>query len=97
MRELLSAIGVADRLLPGTNRLIVEYVAEALLDLTDAHWGQGGASELDHRLVIREIREFNAAHELKERIVRLLDQIEFKCCCAFGALRIQPADSLLYS
>ena len=90
MRKLLSAIGVADRLLPGTNRLIVEYVAEALLDLTDSHWGQGGATELDHRLVVREIREFNAAHEFKDRIVGLLDQTEFKCRWALPRFDYSP-------
>ena len=90
MCELLSAIGVAVRLLPGTNRLIVEYVAEALLDLTDSRWGDGGASELDNRLVIREIRKFNAALEFRERIVGLLDQTEFKCRWALPCFDYNP-------
>lgn len=90
MVALHSAHDVADRFLPGTSRLIVDYVAEALLDLTDCCLREGIAPELNAGLVIKEVREFNTSDELKERIVRLLDQTEFKCRWALPEFIYNP-------
>jgi hypothetical protein len=90
MVALHSAYDVVDRFLPGTSRLIVDYVAEALLDLTDCCLREGVAPELDAGLVIKEVREFNTSDELKERIVRLLDQTEFKCRWALPEFIYNP-------
>jgi len=79
MTTFYTAHGVAHEMIPGSGKLAIELVSLALGELTKWCLHYDHAPEFDAGLVIKEVRELNTSWEVKDRIVRLLDQAEFQC------------------